>query len=250
MTTVLMLRDVHAGYGKSAVLNGVSLTVADDSLVALLGPNGSGKSTIAKTIMSLTTHYDGTLEWEGRDLRTLPTWRRSRLGIGYVPQVENVFRTLSVRENLLVSARQHARRHAESRLDEIHELFPVLAERRNVIAGNLSGGERRMLAFATTLVQKPRLLLLDEPTSDLAPAAIDAVFEKIVEVRQTFAIPILMIEQNVERARELADRICILVRGRVVVERPADDITEREIGAVFLDRTHYDESCGSEGSDL
>lgn len=248
MTSMLALRDVNAGYGKSAVLNGVSLDVGQGELVALLGPNGSGKSTIAKTIMSLTTFYSGAIDWEGRAIDKMPAWRRARLGLGYVPQVENVFRTLTVNENLLVGGQRLSRREGEERLSEIHELFPVLAERKRVIAGNLSGGERRMLAFAATLIQKPRLLLLDEPTTDLAPTAIDLVFEKVVEIREAFGIPILMIEQNVERALELADRVCILVRGRMVLERPAGEIDASEIGAVFLERVRLEDVPEDEDS--
>lgn len=236
MSAMLSVRDMRAGYGRSAVLNGVSLSVDHGETVALLGPNGSGKSTLAKTIMNLTTLYEGRTEWNGRDISQIPTWQRVRLGLGYVPQVDNVFRTLTVDENLLVGTDLFPKREAANRLAEIYALFSQLAARRRLKAGNLSGGERRLLAFATTLVQNPKLLILDEPTSDLAPAAIDLIFEKIREIRDRFGIPLLVIEQNVERALELADRICVLVRGRVVLERAAEAIDEREIGMVFLER--------------
>jgi ABC-type branched-subunit amino acid transport system ATPase component len=234
---VLALRGIEAGYGKSAVLNGVSLDVGDGELVAVLGPNGSGKSTVAKTVMGMTTLYAGTIEWAGKDIRSAPTWRRTRLGLGYVPQVENVLRGLSVTDNLLIGAQDRPRREREERLAEILELFPELERRARTLAGNLSGGERRMLSLGAALVQHPHMLLLDEPTSDLAPSAIDRVFEKIATIREALGIPILMIEQTVAVALEMSDRVYILVRGDVVVDRACSDITQEEVGQVFLEHT-------------
>jgi ABC-type branched-subunit amino acid transport system ATPase component len=235
MSAVLALEGVSAGYGRSAVLDNVSLSIRGSETVALLGPNGSGKSTVARTIMSMTNLYEGRIEWQRQDISRTPTWLKVRLGIGYVPQVENVFRTLTVEENLLVGANLAPKREAARRLAEMYELFPLLGARRRVTAGNLSGGERRLLAFATTLVQGPKLLILDEPTSDLAPGAIDLIFEKIREIRARFRVPLLVIEQNVERALELAHRVCILVRGRIVIERVSTAIDQQEISLVFLD---------------
>ena len=244
MSGVLALRDIEAGYGKSAVLNGVSLDVADGELVAVLGPNGSGKSTVAKTVMGMTTLYSGSIEWDGRDIRSAPTWRRARLGLGYVPQVENVLRGLSVTDNLLIGVQDLPRRERDDRLAEVLELFPELERRIRTLAGNLSGGERRMLSLGAALAQHPRLLLLDEPTSDLAPSAIDRVFEKIAAIRETLEIPIMMIEQTVAVALEMADRVCILVRGGVVLERACSDITQDEVGKIFLEHTAAPSASG------
>jgi ABC-type branched-subunit amino acid transport system ATPase component len=236
MSVVLEVRDVHAGYGKARVLNGIDLAVGVKERVIVLGANGSGKSTLAKTLMGLTTLYSGAIEWNGDPIGAMPSWRRARLGLGYVPQVANVFRGMTVTENLLVGAHRVARHSLNGRLDMLYELFPMLHARRTVFAGNLSGGERRMLALATTLIEDPSLLILDEPTSDLAPAAIDIVFEKIEQVCATLELPLLMIEQNVERARELADPVCVLVRGRVALEQPADAVDQDEIAGIFLER--------------
>ena len=231
---ILVLDDVRAGYGKSMILNGVDLSVGAHERVVVLGSNGSGKSTLAKTVMGLTTVFGGSISWCGAEAIGDPAWHRTRAGLGYVAQVNNVFRELTVQDNLLVGGHRLPRREVAERIDGLLELFPTLAARRAVSAGNLSGGERRMLALATTLIENPRLLVLDEPTSDLAPTMIDTVFDKVREICDTRKLPLLMIEQNVGRALELADRVCVLVRGKVVVERRTDEITEAEVGEIFL----------------
>lgn len=232
----LEVEEVRAGYGSVQVLNGVSMRVGAEETVALLGPNGSGKSTLAKTIMNLTTLYQGRVLWEGRDIGSTPTWRRAVDGIGYVPQVDNVFVSLRVDEQLALGGRGLPRAEVRPQTDVMYQLFPLLAQRRRVTAGNLSGGERRMLAIATILMRRPRLLILDEPTSDLAPAAIDTMFEKVRQIREEFRIPLLLVEQNVRRALEIANRVCVLIRGAKAVDKPCHAITEEELGQVFLER--------------
>ena len=237
MTPVMSLEDVHAGYGRTRILNGIELAISGKETVAVLGPNGSGKSTVAKTIMNLTTLYEGRIVWKGQDVSRSLCSHRARIGIGYVPQTDNVFRGLTINDNLLMGV-SGVRRRAERqrRASEMYELFPALHGRRDVLADKLSGGERRMLSFATALVQRPELLVLDEPTSDLAPTVIDQILDKIVEVRDELHVPILLIEQNVWRALELADHVCLLVRGRIVVNRVAGELDEDEIARVFLER--------------
>jgi branched-chain amino acid transport system ATP-binding protein len=235
-SSCIALNDVVAGYGTSRVLNGLTLELGQRETLALLGPNGSGKSTVARTIMGLTKCFSGTIEWNGREITRSATWRRSRLGIGYVPQVDNVFRELTINDNLLVGAGGvRSRKERQRRVDDVYELFSVLQARRNVSGDKLSGGERRLLSFASALVQEPKVLVLDEPTSDLAPAAIDVVIEKIVEIRETFKIPVLLIEQNAVRALEISDDVCLLIRGNVIERRAARNTTEAEIAKVFLE---------------
>jgi ABC-type branched-subunit amino acid transport system ATPase component len=234
---LLELDSIEAGYGRSQVLNGLSLGVGGSETIAVLGPNGSGKSTVAKTIMGLTDLFDGRVVWNGKPIQTRSTARRARLGLAYVPQVDNVFRGLSVNDNLLIGANAlPTRRARHARVAETYGLFPRLYERRQVSAEKLSGGERRMLSFATAIVNDPKLMLLDEPTSDLAPATIDQVMDKIVEIRDQLGIPVLLIEQNAVRALEIADDVCVLVRGRVVLRCRTDETTEEDIAAIFLER--------------
>ena len=204
--------------------------------VAVLGSNGCGKSTLAKTLMGLTNQKSGQIEWNGRDITSSGTSARANLGFGYVPQVRPVFGGLSVHDNLLLCNRRKARRERQRNLDSAYEMFPKLYERRRVSAGNLSGGERRMLGLASVVLQDPKFLILDEPTSDLSPVAIDLVLEKIVSIRSLLQIPILLIEQNVRYALELGDRVCVLVRGEVAVDRPADEIDMSELAGWFLEQ--------------
>jgi ABC-type branched-subunit amino acid transport system ATPase component len=230
----LEIRDLEAGYGAIRILSGVSLRLSGFECLAVLGTNGSGKSTLAKSLMGLTTHHGGTIRWGARDITSLPTWRRSRAGIGYVPQTESAFASLDVRENLLIAASHFRAREAKQRLEQTLDLFPALSRRQRVSAGSLSGGERRMLGLAAALVAAPDVLILDEPTSDLAPVAIDALFEHIEMIRRELHLPILLVEQNVPRALELSDAVCVLAAGRVVLSERTEDVDEDQLGDVFL----------------
>jgi neutral amino acid transport system ATP-binding protein len=232
----LSLRDVRAGYRDVEILRGVSMKIKPGETVAVLGSNGCGKSTLAKTLMGLTNQTSGQIEWNGRDITSSGTSARANLGFGYVPQVGPVFGSLSVHDNLLLCNRRKARRERQRNLDSAYEMFPRLYERRRISAGNLSGGERRMLGLASVVLQDPKFLILDEPTSDLSPVAIDLVLEKIVSIRSLLQIPVLLIEQNVRYALELGDRVCVLVRGEVAVDRPADKIDVSELAGWFLEQ--------------
>jgi branched-chain amino acid transport system ATP-binding protein len=186
--------------------------------------------------MGLANQTSGQIEWNGRDITSSGTSARANLGFGYVPQVGPVFGSLSVQDNLLLCNRRKVRRERQRNLDSAYQMFPKLYERRRISAGNLSGGERRMLGLASVVLQDPKFLILDEPTSDLSPVAIDLVLEKIVSIRSLLQIPILLIEQNVRYALELGDRVCVLVRGEVAVDRRADKIDMSELAGWFLEQ--------------
>lgn len=214
---VLALEQVSAGYDEVDVVSGVDLHVDSREIVTVAGTNGAGKSTLIKAIMGFTSHCRGVIRFEGRDLRRLPVEDRLTLGIGYVPQVANVFTSLTVLENLKV-VEGVADRAAS--IAATFDRFPALAQRRTTRAGALSGGERQQLAFARALMPKPRLMLLDEPTAALAPNIVDQVFELIAGL-PALGVTALVVEQRARRSLEISHRGYILDSGQVVMEGEA-----------------------------
>lgn len=232
----LELRDVTAGYGAITVLHGLSLTVDAGEVVAVLGANGSGKSTALKTAMGLTRIGGGQVTLDGRDITTLAAHRRAALGLGYVAQTQGVFADLTVADNLRMGAWLGPERWTTGAA-EVMDLFPALADRTRQRAGELSGGERRMLAIAMTLLLRPRLLLLDEPSSDLAPATVDLVFDAIRRIHAERGLPVLLVEQNVAKATGLAHRAVVLVRGRAVLDVAVASLDLAHLHRLFLEGT-------------
>jgi len=207
---MLELADVHAVYGRSHVLHGVSLRAGEGEVVSLLGRNGAGKSTTLKAIVGVVEVTAGEIRFEGRSLRDLPTHRVARLGIGLVPEDRRIFADLSVLENLMVGARADG----GFTVDRIFGLFPRLAGLARQRGGSLSGGEQQMLTIARTLMTGPRLLLLDEPSEGLAPVVVAALADNVAALRRQ-GLSILMAEQNVKFARRLADRAYIIEKGQI-----------------------------------
>jgi len=207
---MLELADVHAVYGRSHVLHGVSLRAGEGEVVSLLGRNGAGKSTTLKAIVGVVEVTAGEIRFEGRSLRDLPTYRVARLGIGLVPEDRRIFADLSVLENLMVGARADG----GFTVDRIFSLFPRLAGLGRQRGGSLSGGEQQMLTIARTLMTGPRLLLLDEPSEGLAPVVVAALADTVAALRRQ-GLSILMAEQNVKFARRLADRAYIIEKGQI-----------------------------------
>jgi branched-chain amino acid transport system ATP-binding protein len=207
---MLELTDVHAVYGRSHVLHGVSLRAGEGEVVSLLGRNGAGKSTTLKAIVGVVEVTAGEIRFEGRSLRDVPTHRVARLGIGLVPEDRRIFADLSVLENLMVGARADG----GWTVDRIFGLFPRLAGLARQRGGSLSGGEQQMLTIARTLMTGPRLLLLDEPSEGLAPVVVAALADNVAALRRQ-GLSILMAEQNVKFARRLADRAYIIEKGQI-----------------------------------
>jgi branched-chain amino acid transport system ATP-binding protein len=218
---MLTIEGVHAGYTAIPVLNGVSIRVGAGQFVAIVGPNGAGKTTIFRTISGTLRPSAGRITFDGQDLGEVRPDRRPHLGIAHVPEGRQVFASLTVFENLEMGAYTEAGRRAwKENLDAILGWFPVLAERRNQLAGTLSGGEQQMLAIGRGLASSPRLLMLDEPSMGLSPAIADLIFEKLLEIRQHAKLTILLVEQRVAEALESADQGYVLEAGRVVLEGP------------------------------
>jgi neutral amino acid transport system ATP-binding protein len=210
---------LEAGYGEAPVLRGVSLRVAERQIVAIIGPNGAGKSTLLKAVYGLLQPRAGSIRVHGEEVSGERPERLTRSGLNYVPQLANVFPSLTLAENLKVGVQPLARRERPDVLAELYELFPMLGERRRQRAATLSGGQRKLLAIARALATRPRLLLLDEPSAGLAPQAVELVFDKLREINER-GIAIAMVEQNARRALAFADHGYVLELGRNAYEGP------------------------------
>jgi branched-chain amino acid transport system ATP-binding protein len=216
---MLEIDTLTVGYNAAPVLREVSIQVRPGQLVAVVGPNGAGKSTLFKTISGLLKPSAGTIRFEGRDIRDIAPAERPHLGIAHVPEGRQVFPSLTVMENLELGASTAAgRRDWTSNLERILHWLPRLAERRDQLAGTLSGGEQQMLAVGRGLASSPRLLMLDEPSMGLAPAMADFIFERLIEIRRDTGVTLLLVEQRVAEALESADYGYVLEAGRVVLE--------------------------------
>ncbi|HWL28681.1 MAG TPA: ABC transporter ATP-binding protein [Burkholderiaceae bacterium] len=219
----LEVRNLHTYYDKSHILDGVSLDVEEGELVTLLGRNGAGKSTTLRSIMGLTHARSGTVALFGQDTTQWPSYRIAGLGVGFVPEGRRIFANLTVEENLKVPMD----RPGPWTISRIYELFPRLAQRKANKGRQLSGGEQEMLAIARSLLLNPKLLLLDEPSQGLAPLIVQDVFKVITATRKE-GTSILLIEQNVRAAVEVADRAYVLDDGRIVYEGAAADFGKDE----------------------
>ena len=216
---MLEIEALNVGYGGVPVLRGVSLRVADGEFVAVVGPNGTGKSTLFNAISGVVPATGGAIRFGGADLLAVAPARRAHLGIAHVPEGRQVFPSLTVRENLAMGAYTEAGRAAwPQNLEQIHAWFPQLAERRNQLAGTLSGGEQQMLAISRGLASAPKLLMLDEPSMGLAPAIADEIFERIVAIHRDAKVGVLLVEQRVAEALHFADRAYVLENGAVILE--------------------------------
>ncbi|MEO8005236.1 MAG: ABC transporter ATP-binding protein [Betaproteobacteria bacterium] len=220
---------LHAGYGLVPVLNAVSLRVGKGEFVAIVGPNGAGKSTLFKTISGIVTPSAGHLRFDGKDLLAVAPAARAHLGIAHIPEGRQVFPSLTVLENLEMGAYTEAgQRDWKANLEKIHTWFPVLAQRAKTPAGALSGGQQQMLAIARGLASSPKLLMLDEPSMGLAPAAADEIFERIVSIHETSGLTVLLVEQRVAEALHFADRGYVLEAGRMVLEGTHDELKSND----------------------
>ncbi len=220
---MLELRDIHVSYGSIRALNGVSLRVDGGELVALIGSNGAGKSTTLKTISGLLRARQGALLYEGQEITRASTDRIVALGISHCPEGRRIFGRLSVRENLLLGAVRLKGESLRADLERVYELFPILKERLNQAGGTLSGGEQQMLAIGRALMSRPRLLLLDEPSLGLAPLLVERIFGVIRELKRQ-GTTMLLVEQNVHHALDVADRAYVIETGRVTLDGPAAEL--------------------------
>lgn len=230
--TLLELDEITAGYGTTAVLDGMSLRIARGERLAILGRNGAGKSTLLATVMGLTQRFDGRIRLRGNDITRAPTHRRAALGIGLVPQSRELFTTLTVEENL------KAIRYSGGRLEDAYDMFPRLRERARDTADALSDGEAQMLALARTLMMRPELLLLDEPMEGQAPTICEILMHQVARLAAESQLTVVLVDSHVDIALAFAQRVILLDNGRIVYDAPAaalkarPDLIDRHIGSL------------------
>jgi ABC-type branched-subunit amino acid transport system ATPase component len=238
---VLRLRDVAAGYGAAAIVSGVSISVGPGEVVSVIGPNGAGKSTLLKAVAGRLPVMTGTVTFKDRNVTNWRGHLLARLGLGFVPQAKDVFDTLTVTENLEMGGYLLTKPQLAARLDKVMSAFPALADMRSRTASKLSGGERKMLAVARVLMLEPAVLILDEPTSNLAPELSRSVLRDQVRRLADSGTAVLLVEQKAFEALSVSDWAYVLVAGRVEIAGPASEILARpDIREVFLGQSATD----------
>jgi len=227
MMTLLEISNIVSGYGGTDVLHGVSMYVDQDEIVTIIGPNGAGKSTLFKTIMGYLIPTAGSILFSGEEVTHLEPNKKVERGMAYVPQLENVFPSLTVQENLEMGGYSKDKEAAKRGIEYAYRTFPVLKQKRNKRASTLSGGERQMLAMGRALMTKPNLILLDEPSAGLAPKVTEAVFDQILNLHKE-GVGIIIIEQDAYRSLSISDRAYVLAMGQNQFDDSADKILNNE----------------------
>jgi ABC-type branched-subunit amino acid transport system ATPase component len=229
-SALLAVEDLHAGYQSGVdILQGLSLDVAQNSLTLVIGPNGAGKSTLLKAIFGFLKPHRGAVRLRGQDISGSEPHVVKRLGVSYMPQEINTFPLLTVEDNLRMGGWtfRHDTARLRARMGRIYEVFPALADRRKAAAGDLSGGQGRMLSVAREMMAEPALMLVDEPTAGLAPALVDQVYELLLQARQALGATILLVDQNIEDAITRSDHVYMINLGRIKAQGPAEEFTPR-----------------------
>jgi len=231
--TILKTEGVTAGYTKVDILHEVNIRVKSGEIVSVIGPNGAGKSTLLKTIFGILNPREGNVTLKNEDITGLKPDKIARKGISYVPQVDNIFPSMTIQENLDMGAFIRNDDYSQ-RLDEIYDLFPILKERRKQKAGQLSGGQRQMVAMGRALMVDPQVLLLDEPSAGLSPILVSDIFEKITEINET-GVSIIIVEQNAREALKMANHGYVLAMGKNVLDDKGDALlANEEVGRLYL----------------
>ena len=226
---------LNSGYMGSHILFDVDFEARKGLITVIVGPNGSGKSTLLKSLFGLCTIHSGTVVVRGTDITRMPPHEVARQKIAYLPQVDNVFANLTVRENLVMAGYMLSSRDARGRIPPLFETFPVLRRLESAKAGVLSGGERQMLGMAMALMRRPTIMLFDEPTASLSPRLAGEVIDKIREMKESFGITVILVEQNVRRSLGIGDRVYLLANGKNVFDGTPDELLAHpELGRLYL----------------
>ena len=230
---VLEVRNLTSGYGETDILHDVSIRLDEKEIVSIIGPNGAGKSTLLKSIFGILRPRQGAVELRDEEITGLSPDRIVRKGMSYVPQVDNVFPSLTIQENLEMGAFVRTDDYRD-RLQEMYDLFPLLKDRRHQKVGSLSGGQRQMVAMGRALMLDPKVLLLDEPTASLAPLLVGMIFEKIIEINNT-GVAIIVVEQNAREVLKSSDRGYVLVMGKNRFEDTGQALLNNpDVGRLYL----------------
>ena len=224
---LLKVDTLHTGYGATEILHGISIYVEQNEIVTIIGPNGSGKSTLLKAIMGYLKIFDGRIHFKEKDITSLRTVERTRLGMAYIPQLENVFPSLTVQETLEMGGYSLGKQEMKKEVDSMFDLFPVLRDKRSMKVATMSGGQRQMLAMARALMVRPTLILLDEPSAGLSPKMSEQVFEKISELATT-GTSMIIVEQDAEQSLAISGRGYVLAMGEKAFEGSAETILKHE----------------------
>jgi len=232
---ILEIKDLTAGYGPLKVLFNINFSVVDNKITVVVGPNGAGKSTLLNTITGLANVHSGKIFFKNKNIVGLSPNEIVSMGISYVPQIGNIFSSLTVEENLRIAGYLLPEYEIRKRVEEVFQLFPVLSEFRRRKAGTLSGGERRMLAIGMALMRKPDILLLDEVTTDLAPKIVKKVLDTVVSLRDERKLTIVLVEQHAVKALEIGDKAYLLVSGTIRYEGdPRELLRHPEFSKLYL----------------
>ena len=225
---------LHSGYDGTIIIEDININVQHNEIVTIIGPNGSGKSTLLKSIFGIVKPQQGKIEFLNEQITGMKPFRVFEKGISYVPQVENIFSNLTISENLDIGFYTSKINDTKNELDKIYSFFPQLKNKKSIKSGNLSGGERQMLAIARALIGDPKLLLLDEPTASLAPNLVNEIMQKLIQIKDS-GTSMLLVEQNAKKSLDISDRCYVLVMGKNFFEGKASEIIQnKELGRMFL----------------
>ena len=228
------VKDIRAGYGRIPVLGGITFTVGDHEAVGVLGNNGMGKTTLLRALFGQLPLTGGTIVFSGSDISRMPSHRRVRGGIGYVPQGRAIFPALTVRENLRMGCVDHGIESEELIIDDIRARFPRIDPLLDRLGGTLSGGEQQIVALARTLCGRPKLLLLDEPTEGIQPSIVEEILDILIGLHRYQGLAIIVVEQSLEFIRSLSQRILLMEKGRLTGEVAPDELSQAKVLGSFL----------------
>lgn len=232
---MLSIDKLNSGYGKLHVLFDITTEIKENGITVLVGPNGSGKSTLLKSIFGLTNIFSGDIRFKKENVAGFPPHVIARMGIAYLPQTNNIFTNLKVRENLVMAGYTLERNEYTERLDEALLMFPILQDKLESQAGTLSGGQRQMLAMAMAIIRKPEIMMFDEPTASLAPKIATQILQQIISLRDESKITIILAEQNAKSALEIGDNALLLVSGQLTFDGKASELlNHEELGKLYL----------------